>query len=95
MAQGDGAIRHVSSERLFVFVIFGVLTLEGDHLLVEDLAIDVTKEQKLVELQLRVNVQGASCDLGTILKDFLGFMVLGLDKRKVLGVSQVQANCIF
>jgi hypothetical protein len=56
MAQGDGAEWDVSGERLLVFVIFGVLTLEGNHLFVEDLAIDVTEKQKLVEFQLWVYV---------------------------------------
>ena len=94
MAKGDRAIWNVSGERLLIFGVLHVLSLVGNHLFIEDLTIDVTKKQELVEFQLWVDVQGTSGNLGTIREDFLGFLMLGLHTGKVLRVSEVQANGI-
>ena len=59
MVQRNKAELDLSSERLLVFMIFSVLTLEGNHQFVEDFAIDVTEAKigRILTMGLRIRYE--------------------------------------
>jgi len=79
-------------ERILVLEFLGVLSLELQHLFIEEHSVDVAHQEGLVELQLRAQIQAARHQLLGSCEDTFSLRVLVLNHCQVLGVAEVKAN---
>lgn len=92
MTKGNRSVWDVAGEGLFVLWIRGVLGLELKDLIVEDLAVHMPEQERLVELQLRAQVKSPSSKLVSDEQDGLGIFMLFLNHHQILRVPEIKSD---
>lgn len=81
------------TEALFVLALFAILTLEADHLLLEDFLVGKTQEELTVKLELRGGVKSASNQTFSVFQQLHGKIILLLHDHAILRVADVKTHC--